>query len=145
MTLHIKSLLGSYMQSKSGWRLKLLTDWPHIMGTLTEHVTIEKIYPEMLVLGVTDSCWLQELHLLSETIRQKINETLDQQRIKQIRFKHVMKKQSENKKSTMKYFKKKVPKILNFSEKKALALITDPHLKSALESFLNRCHQESKK
>ncbi len=145
MTKHIKTLLAPFIQSKQlDWKIKLLEEWPRIMGSLATNVSIAKIYEDTVVLGVYDSCWLQELYLLSPTILQTINENLDQPRIKTVRFKQVG-SPKQCKKVSQKRVEKTAPISLNQREKTALSLIKNESLRSALQSFLIRCHKEKKK
>ena len=119
------------------------------MGALAKRVVIEKIFDDMIVLGVPDSCWLQELYLLGPTILQTINQSLDSPRIKEIRFKQAGRTPPCAQKSTG--FSKLSPDkrapstiLLSSAERKRLAEITDPELRTALEAFLIRCHRERK-
>ncbi len=145
MTKHIKTLLTPFIQSKQlDWKIKLLEEWPRIMGSLATNVSIAKIYEDTVVLGVYDSCWLQELYLLSPTILQTINENLDQPRIKTVRFKQVG-SPKQRKKVFQKRVEKTAPISLNQREKTALSRIKNESLRSALQSFLIRCHKEKKK
>lgn len=145
MPRHIKALLEPYLQSKnSNWKITLLKEWSKIMGKLAHNVTIIKIYDTTIILGVYDSCWLQEMYLLSPMIQKTINQNLDRPRIKQIRFKHVGRPQ---KKSVPPPEKKEVPIAIALTdrEKTALDTIENEHLKDVLQSFLMRCYRERKK
>ena len=144
MSIHIKTLLKPFIKNQTDWKLKLLEQWESIMGKLAQHATVEKIYQDTIIIGVYDSCWLQELYLLSPTLLRTINQHLDQPRLKQIRFKHTkrtahVKKNSEEKKEVVHQ-----EVVLNSMEQTALKRIEDPTLKQALKSFLVRCHQERK-
>ena len=143
MTLPIKTLLQNLIQTQSSWKTQLLENWPTIVGPLAEHVTIEKIYEDTLLLGVSDSCWLQELYLLSHTILTTINQSLDQARIKQLRFKQVPYKRKQTKEPFNREIKKEESKrVLTRNEQVALNRIKDTALKESLEAFLMRCHKE---
>jgi len=144
MTSHIKTLLQPFFKSNNQpWKLKLLEQWPEIVGPLATNVTIEKIYQESITLGVYDSCWMQELYLLSPTLLETINRNLDQPCIKQVRFKLIGKKEPKKKKSRPPTNKDKRPTIaLTETQQQALDRIDDPDLRTALQSFLIRCHQE---
>lgn len=143
MSSHIKTLLAPILQSsKQSWKIALLEQWPEIMGSLADHVSIEKMYDDAIVLAVRDSSWLQELYLMGATILDTINKNLDQPRFKSIRFK-------QKGSRTYKKEKKKnisAPKIqcISFSkqEQSALSSISNSQLRDALRSFLIRCHQE---
>ncbi|MGE0206962.1 MAG: DUF721 domain-containing protein [Candidatus Babeliales bacterium] len=139
----IKEFLTSYIAEQKNWKALLLQQWPTIIGTLRERVTLEKIEDDMLVLGVYDSSWMQELYLLTPVILQTINANLDQPRIKRLRFKQVGRKKN---KETGKEFSQKVnPEtkiLLTQQENDALANIKDEHLRDVLKKFLIRCYQE---
>ena len=138
----IKQFLQHYLSEKNNWKALLLQNWSTIIGDLRDRVTLEKIYEDLLVLGVYDSSWLQELYLLSPVILQTINASLDQPRIKRLRFKQIGRKTAINKKQKKQYQKKQVNIELTKKEEKALNTIDDQQLKKALKRFLIRCYQE---
>lgn len=146
MTSHIKTLLQPFLQSKmQQWKIQLLEQWSKIVGPLASNVTIEKIYEDAILLGVYDSCWMQELYLLSPTLLQTINQNLDQPRIKQVRFKLIAKKKNNKKETITSHSKDDIPSIkLKKVEQVALQRIKDPHLRSVLEKFLIRCYREKR-
>jgi hypothetical protein len=142
MTKNIKSILTALIAPNESWKFQLLTAWPKIIGPINNAVTIEKITEDTLVISVNDSCWLQELYLLSDLLIKTINENLDQPRIKHLRFKQAG---HHKKKATIRQtVKKKELKtvVLSTRERIALKQIDDPALKDALEKFLIRCYQE---
>ncbi len=144
MTLHIKSILHTLVSPHNSWKHQLLQNWHTIFGNLSTKITLEKIYDNTLVLGVLDSCWMQELYLLSPLLLNKINENLDQPYIKQVRFKQTGIKK-ENKKLTMQRTAiSKKQFSLSPIEERALKKINDPQLRNALKAFRIRCQQESK-
>lgn len=140
MIKNIKDLLPALLKTDN-WKLTLLSQWHTIFGPLSSKVHLEKIHEDTLVLGVQDSCWLQELYLLSPLLLKTINETLDQPRIKQLRFKTIgivkQKPIVSPKKVTI---KKEV--VLTQEERIVLKNIKDPQLEHALKNFLIRCYQE---
>jgi hypothetical protein len=142
MAQPIKQLLSTVFDQPDNWKIDLLRNWDSIIGNLNTKVYLEKITDDTLVLGVTDSCWLQELYMLSHVILQVINEKLDRPRIKQLRFKKIgirpTKKQAYTKPAPRKINKRP----LTSKEKLALTSIKDPQLQQALEDFLIRCYQE---
>ncbi len=141
MTVRINNLLQNILRTDNNWKMQLLRDWPSIMGNLGTKVHLEKIHDDTLVLGVADSCWMQELYMLSNILINRINEKLDQPRIKKLRFKTVGAQPTPHKREhkTVKKFK---DVRLNPSERRALEKIQDPQLCEALEKFLIRCYQE---
>ncbi len=141
MALHLKDLLSELIHPEKNWKTNLLYQWQDIVGSLHSKVRIEKIYDDTLILGVFNSCWMQELYLLSPLLIKTINERLDQPHVKQLRFKYI----------GLKIFKKnvKTPHIkknknieLTKEDERTLAKITDPTLRDALKSFRMRCYQE---
>ncbi|HEV2601129.1 MAG TPA: DciA family protein [Candidatus Babeliales bacterium] len=143
MTKNIKSIVELLICPKQHWKMALLNNWTDIIGNLAAHVSIETIYDDTIILVVQDSCWMQELHLLSNLILKKINKNLDTPHIKHLRFKQIgiqKKKSIKREKKTVHYAKQVT---LSSPEKDALQKIKDPHLSSALEQFLIRCYQEN--
>jgi len=139
----IGDFLPSVMTGPEAWKMQLLRAWPTVLGDLTPLVSLEKIDNNTLILGVQDSCWLQELYMLSPLILKMINKNLDQPRIKALRFKtRGIKKACEEKKlPTQK--KPVIMRPLSARERAALETIQDAQLKEALQSFLTRCQQEN--
>ncbi|HSW76191.1 MAG TPA: DciA family protein [Candidatus Saccharimonadales bacterium] len=143
---HIKSFLPKFMQTihhEKQWKLQIISQWDSIMGSLSSKVSICKIYNNSITLGVTDSCWMQELNLLSELIKDKINKTLDTPRIELIRFKYISQhatgSQKKEAQAPIVYTEKKLTR----QEQQALDNIKDPELSQALQGFLQTCHKFS--
>lgn len=141
MTAPIKNFLTTYLAHEKNWKAQLLANWQTIIGNLGSRVTLEKIHEDLLVLGVNDSSWLQELYLLSPVILETINASLDQPRIKQLRFKQIGRK-----KQTKKIDEKKLEQLstINLKKKEEIALdaIQDEQLREFLKKYLIRCYQE---
>lgn len=140
MIKQINTLLTSFLP-KETWKSTLLEEWTIIMGDLSGRVTLEKIYNDTLVIGVRDAAWLQELYMLSPVIIENINAHLDQPRIKQLRFKQVVKKNRPHV-TVAKKKEEARPIILNPQEEKTLQTINDEELRHALKNFLIRCYRE---
>jgi hypothetical protein len=148
MMPEIKQVLHTLLDPSKDWRLYLLTQWNSIMGSLAARVRLERIEqaPEgtMLILGVYESVWLQELHMLSAVLIRSINAKLGQPYIKQVRLILVIKQKDRSKKYTDTLpilHQEKI--VLTEQEKKALAAISNAELKQTLENFLLRCSQNS--
>lgn len=145
MTRHIKTLLPNFINRSTNWQHQLLQNWHHIVGPLHQQVVIEKIIPPLLILGVQDSCLLQELYLLSPILLRKITETLDHDHIKQIRLKlastpmHLAPKRRESSVHQKKHMGIPMP----ITHQNALKKITNPALREALEKFWLHCFQEN--
>lgn len=140
---HIKAFLPNITISnhQKSWKFNVMNQWNTIMGSLSTKVSIYKIYNDSITLGVSDSSWMQELYLLSNIIKQKINNILDKPRIETIRF-HFITNQINTKKIAQ------TPQCvaikerpLTTREKKALEKINDPELSQALTRLLQKCHQ----
>ena len=143
---NIKNILDSLIQSKKSddaWKLTLIKNWPTIIGSLHEKVSLLKINATNVVLGVYDSSWMQELYLLSNLFLKKINTHLGQNKITSIRFQYIETSASKNKSLKTK-FQKQISSTnknlkLKPQESKALQKIGDLQLAQALQSFLERC------
>ena len=139
--IELKSIINSLPHFKHNWKFTLLHEWPSIIGSLNTKITLEKITENSVVLGVIDSCWMQELYLLTPLVQSLINKSLDKPRIKRILF-----KQKNSFKQKFSYTKDKKEKIttatpIPVSEKEstALAHIEDRELRYFLTQFRNRC------
>ncbi len=143
MIKSIKDLIRNAIDHQDNWKLQLLQHWPTILGNLKTKVHLEKINDDHLVLGVADSCWLQELYMLSPLLIQTINKKLDAPRIKSLRFKKIgMPKQKEKRELPTKRLNcRMIP--LSSKEQQALHRIEDPELRAAISAFLRRCQQEN--
>lgn len=143
MTTPIKSILESLLCHTNNWQLQLLQNWPLIVGSIRTKVQLLKIQEDTLIIGVQDSCWLQELYLLSPLLIKTINEKLDRPRIKKLRFKTVgISDQKEKKKAPTKKIVLS-PRQLSAREEQTLAQIKDEQLRIALKDYLVRCHREN--
>lgn len=143
MSIHIKHLLTNLVKPETDWKCLLLQQWKQIVGNLHTNVTLEKVLDDTLILGVYDSCWLQELYLLSPILIKRINATLEKPCIKQVRFKQIAPYASSKQKKEVTSQEKTIKKrTLTPREQQALKQISDPELRAALTAFLNRCHQE---
>lgn len=143
---HIKDIVQNIIKASSpdnDWKSIIMQNWPTIIGSLASRVFIEKIYQDTIVLSVTDSCWMQELYALSEILKNKINQTINQPRIQTIRFKYGVRKNSfVPKKTELKpYFF--TPRKLSTIEQAALNKIQDQELSEAMARFLQKCHQST--
>jgi hypothetical protein len=145
MVKKISTLLHPFLTPSENWKFTLLHEWDTIVGTLQGKVYVEKILNDILVLGVYDSCWMQELYLLSPLLLEKINRTLDQPRIKQLRFKKIAaKKGNAVLEKLEQHYEAKSNFTISGTEQKTLNTITDPQLRELLKQFLVRCHRERK-
>ena len=141
MTRPLKDFLHLFVQNQNDWKIKLAQEWQSTLGPLSAQVTLEKIDKDTAILGVYDSCWMQELYLLSPLLLKTINTTLDQPHIKQLRFKKAERKQPKEEPQKKAYTPKQV--TLSHIEEHALDLVEDSSLRYVLKTFLIRCYQEN--
>lgn len=141
MPKKIKTIIADLLPEHAQWKLTLLSNWDSIMGNLKTKVHLEHLSEESITLGVYDSCWLQELYLLSPMLLQHINNALDVPRIKALKFKKsgIRTGTKIKKKETL---KKQEAVHLTAQEQQALTTIKDDELRCALQQFLIRCYQE---
>lgn len=140
---NVKNILDSILQPSiqdEAWKLNLIKNWPSIIGSLHDKVSLQKIQATSVVLGVHDASWIQELYLLSKLILKKINNHLDNPRILTIQFRCIEKKEVAIKKNYKPAACKKNVD-LKPHEFQALKKIHDPELSAALQGFLQRCLQ----
>lgn len=142
MSTPIKKILQQLITAPDNWQLKLLSNWETIIGSIKTKVNLLKITDDTLILGVMDSCWMQELHLLSPLLIKKINENLDRPRIKHLRFKSIGLTKEKKAPNIMEKKIIKPPMRLSSSEQQRLAEIKDPQLRQLLQDYLIRCYQE---
>ena len=143
MAQPVGKLLQSLFNQNNDWKMILLKQWPEIVGTLAQHVQVEKVTDETLVLAVQDSCWLQELYHLSDLLLKSINQKLDRPRIKKLRFKTKGLPQERKTKKVLPTIKRARKKItLSRHEQNALDRVKDKQLQEALKEFRDRIYQE---
>lgn len=143
MTRHIKNFLTNTFSKKNSWQWNLLANWTTVIGELADKVTLEKIQGDTLILGITNSAWLQELYLLTPLLRSRINATLDAPHIKRVRFKAVGKKNRETYQPHT--AQKKISElrlVLTPKEQRALQSLDDHELRNALKAYKMRCLKE---
>ncbi len=122
-----------------GWQMQLLSNWPHIVGTLHEQMRIEKIQQDCLVIGVYDPHWMQELFMLAPTILEAIKKNLKETPINTLRFVCVQKKENTARAKTTEVPQKKEEKQLSPHHEQVLTRVQSDELKSALRTFFANC------
>jgi hypothetical protein len=138
----IKTILEAIIDTQNNWKMKLLTQWPTILGQLGTKVSCEKIDEDALTLGVKESCWMHELYVLSPVIIDKINQNLDHPRIKRVFLKQMHMSRSSRKQEPQHSTKKHRVVTFSRTEHAALEKICDKKLQKVLGDFLIRCYQE---
>lgn len=139
----ISQFFNNIVSKQHSWKLRLFKKWNEIIGDLKDKVEIERIDGNLLILAAIHSVWAQELFLLSDLLRNKINVALGHEYIKAIRINtkkrtySCVKKEKKLGKKTVCYDLKKVN--LNKIEQRVLEKIADQELKSCLKDFYLRC------
>ncbi len=161
MIKHISELLTSFVCQNDKWKIKLFNNWDKVVGDLKDKVTIIKIENKLLVLGVTHPAWAQELFMLSDVLKNRINSLFEKERIKYIRFKtlkrekYIYKKLKSEEHTSVETFnveeksgltKNRFNKNLSLTKNEYLSLtkIKDQELKDNLKSFCFRCKKDNK-
>jgi Dna[CI] antecedent DciA-like protein len=142
MSKPLHEILPTVFNTTHTWKFQLLRQWHEILGKLSHVVHLEKIEQTTLVLGVNDSCWLQELYLLSPLILTTINKKLENAPIKQLRFKLASIKKSKSYEPRLAVLPQIEDRTLHSTEQQALQRIKDPELQRVLKQFLIRCYTE---
>lgn len=137
---HINQFLNSCLPSNK-WELQLVQKWPTIIGDLQQHVHIEKMLGDTIILGVYDSSWLQELYMLSPLLLKNINKHLINHTIHNLRFKQTIKKYTKRKEKSFHSNQTEKPAKLSMHHEKVLTKIADDDLKTSLIRYLARCQR----
>jgi len=138
----ISKILSDIFHKKEQWKIKLFQRWGTVIGKLKDKVRIEKIGSNFIVLGVIHPAWAQELHLLSDALKQRINKVLGKEQIKRIQFKVVdlEKPIKKTKKSTnTKKINPRKKNLLSKEQQKILNKINNKDLCLVLEEYYKRC------
>lgn len=126
-------------QQAPAWHLQLFERWHTIVGDLQQVMRLEKIIGNMLIIGVYDASWMQELHMLSGVLVQTINQHLDAPHINRVRFRQVAR-------TTLKKIRTAADSIpataplpsLTHTQQAVLNKISDEQLRAYLHTFLAR-------
>lgn len=141
MIVPVKNILDTLLKPDSDWKLQLFSQWPVIIGSLRTQVRLEKIVDDMLIIGVYESHWLQELFLLSRLIIATINKQLGHAYIKQLRFKLIEPDRVSERKEKVSSVLKKNSRTMELKELEALKALKDDQLGAALQGYYARCFQ----
>lgn len=139
----IGALLTNIFPKEHQWKIKLFQNWKDIIGSLHEKVRIEKLEGAVIVLGVCHPTWAQELFMLSNIIKNKINAVLKEDRIKYIKFRTIKFKPKAKPKTRPTKSVKRRNDIKNVvfsaNERASLSKIKCDKLRSTLEMYYLRC------
>ena len=142
----ISALLNSFTPKQDQWKVKLFNNWDKVLGDLKDKVVILKAERHMLILGVTHPAWAQELFMLSDVLKSRINSLFENEQIKFIRFQTIKKSHvvlNDFKPNNLKKDRPQVKKVytLNAKEYQRLSSIKDPELKTILKDFCFKCKE----
>jgi hypothetical protein len=143
VTKRLSDFLINIIPKEHSWKLLLFQNWENIIGNLKDKVIIDQIKDDILYLGVTHPVWAQELHMLAPMLKVKVNASLDQPRIKSIRFKVVdssfKKKNKFCNNRIQDYVIDPICKKLSKTEQIVLNNVTDIGLRDVMYEFGVRC------
>ena len=146
MTQHILSHLHKILPEEASWKMKVLREWHTILGPLSRKVLLQRIDDHAVILGVTHPSLAQELFMLTDLIRSKINEAIGHEAITTIHFRTIT-QYTPLKTSPVAPPKEIIPiKKLPLSplEEKQLATITNKELRNALAEFYAACKERTR-
>lgn len=146
MFKHISELLNSLVAPKDEWKIKLFNNWDKVIGKLKDKVIILKVENKLLVLGVTHPAWSQELFMLSDILKNRVNSLFEKEHIKYIRFETLKSKNKEYKSLKNKVLdnnEKKIIKKLSLTKNEYVSLtkIKDVELKENIKKFCLKCKE----
>lgn len=143
MTRHILSALDAVLPRKQSWRLRVLQQWPTIIGKLADKVKLHKVADSFVVLSVTHPGLAHELLMLTDLIRTKINTVIGHEAIKAVHFRtqNVAKKKAPAPLARAR--QPRAPLPLNAVEQKQLGAISNEELRTALARFYSTCKQRT--
>jgi hypothetical protein len=141
MTQHILHALSKALPAQHFWKVRLLQQWPHIIGKLQEKVSLYKVEETFVVLQVKHASLAHELLFLTEMLKEKINQVIGCPRITSIHFRTQQAKKAPAA-STRSYsnpLNSRPTPTLNVGEKKVLEAVENEDLRDALSAFYRTC------
>jgi hypothetical protein len=132
----LKDIFNNINQiTKYGWHYEFIKSWPTIARGLEEHMTIGKIQKDSVTLEVHDSSWLQEVHLLSPVILNRIQQFYPV--IQKIKVTKISRKRIEHKKEILSLNK------ITDQEKNVVKIVKDKDLAKALLNYYSICNTKT--
>ncbi|MBD3231632.1 DUF721 domain-containing protein [Candidatus Dependentiae bacterium] len=141
---HISKYLNHFVSKDHTWKLELFQNWEKIIGKLKDKVIIHKIENNLLVLAVNHPVWANEIYLLKDLLKKKVNIYLEKEKIKKIQIKTIYSYKQNQKKEKFSFFYKDKNKnptkiTLNDAETENLSKINNKELKFWLKKFYVTC------
>lgn len=145
MAHHILSHLHKILPQDQAWKMKVLQEWHTILGPLARKVILQRIDDTAVVLTVSHPSLAQELLMLTDLIKSKINEAIGAETITTIHFKTLQARKEPLPPSTVaKVAHPPAPRQpLTALENKHLATITNKELRTALAEFYATCKERT--
>jgi hypothetical protein len=149
MATPIKEIIHKVLEKRNdnSARFKLMTQWQEIVGAdLARYVKLEVVKDDMLVLGVLNASWLQEMYCMSTTLLETINSALVGSPIKKLHFKQIapVKKQQINPyllpNKLIDRGSISPAAQLTLEEKNILSRIVDVDIRASVEKIFLRAH-----
>jgi len=137
---HVGIHISKAVPQQHQWKISLLKEWPNILGNLKNKVSLHSVGDTHLVLTVSHPSLAQELYMLQDMLKHKINTFLQDERITSLQFRTYTSptnkyEQKNKQKSTLP--EKKV--VLNFREQQTLHSVKNKELRDALCAFYITC------
>lgn len=150
-TVHITHL-EELVDAEARWKITLLSRWQQVIDAIGIPATLEAVHGTWLLLGVTHSCWMQELQGISDQIIGIVNAFLEVPRIERIKFRRISALSYEVTGASARERQRRARALpassavsacvqITEQEKKVLSSISDPEMQSVLMQLLRRCKQ----
>lgn len=145
MTQHILTALSKALPPQHFWKVRLLQQWPTIIGKLHDKVSLYKVEESFVVLQVKHASLAHELLFLTEMLKEKINAVIGCPRIKSIHFRtqQATKKEPQRNRSSRNPLNNKPAPPLNTGEKRVLEGVENEDLRDALSAFYRTCKKRT--
>ncbi len=141
MTQHVGSHIRNAIPQEHQWKISLLKEWPTIVGNLKDKVSLHSVGESHLVLTVSHPSLAQELYMLQDMLKHKINSFLQSERITSLQFRtySATKKKKQNSSTKKRYVEPEKDVTLNVREQKTLHTVKNKELRDALCAFYITC------
>ncbi|MBL4588437.1 DUF721 domain-containing protein [Candidatus Babeliales bacterium] len=149
MQFNVHHILFNIIPTEFRWKFLLLNQWSDIIGSLEGKVHIKQIHEHVILLSVSHPCWAQELLMMSNMLKRKINKVIGCDTIKEIRFSYKSFVKHELKKKTPLHNNSLSDRQLSLlsstmtnHETEALNTIQEPELQKILKKFYATCKRK---
>jgi hypothetical protein len=145
MSQHILSHLHKILPQEHVWKMNVLQQWETILGPLSKKVVLQRIDSHAVVLSVAHPGLAQELLLLSDLIRSKINAAIGHEAITTIHFKTAAERRTFSSPQAPTAAPSPPPARIPLSplENKQLSTINNKELRQALAEFYATCKERA--